>query len=77
MVDSSMVRCIDCKSLVSNKIERLHNHRKRCRSICSTTKLESDVIVEPSPQPSHIKRPKTCQPQMSSFTVKTNCCCCC
>ena len=72
MVDSSKVRCIDCKSLVSNKIERLRNHRKRCRSICNTTQLESDLLVEPSPQPSPIKRPKTCQPQMSSFTVKTD-----
>ena len=71
-VDSSKLRCIDCKSLVSNKIERLRNHRKRCRSIYSITQLESDLIVKPSPQPSPINRPKTCQPQMSSFTVKTD-----
>ena len=72
MVDSSKVRCIDCKSLVRNKIERLRKHRTRCRSICSTIQQESDLIVEPSPQPSPIKRPKTCQPHMSSFTVKTD-----
>ena len=30
------------------------------------------MIVEPSPQPSPIKRPKTCHPQMSSYTVKTD-----
>ena len=34
-VDCTKVRCIDCKSLVSDKIERLRNHRKRCQSVSS------------------------------------------
>ena len=71
-VDGSKLRCIDCNYSVSNKIERLRNHRKRYRSSSCTTQLEPDLILEPSPQPSPIKRPKTYQPQMSSFTMKTD-----
>ena len=63
-VEGSKARCIDCNSLVSNKIERLRNHRKHCHSLSSSTHLEPDLIFESSPQPSPLKRPKTCQPQM-------------
>ena len=71
-VEGSKARCIDCNSLVSNKIERLRNHRKHCHSVSSSTHLEPDLIFECSPQPSPLRRPKTCQPQMSSFTIRTD-----
>ena len=75
-VDGSKMKCIDCNYLVSDKIERLRNHRKRCPAIgCSThPEQQYDSIVESLPQPLPIpaKRPKTCQPHMSSFCIKTD-----
>ena len=71
-VEGSKARCIDRNYLVSNKIERLRNHRKHCHSLNSSTHLEPDLIFESLPQPSSLKRPKTCQPQMSSFTIWTD-----
>ena len=37
-VEGSKARCIDCNSLVSNKLERLRNHRKYCHSLSSSTR---------------------------------------
>ena len=71
-VEGSKARCIDCNSLVTNKIERLRNHRKHCHSVSSGTRLEPDLIFECSPQHTPLKRPKTCQPQMPSFTIRTD-----
>ena len=70
-VEGSKARCIDCNSLVSDIIERLRNHRKHCHSLSSSTQQEPDLIFESSPQPSPLKSPETCQPQMSSFTIRT------
>ena len=75
-VDGSKMKCVDCNSLVSDKIERLRNHRKRCPAISCTAlpKQQDDLIVESMPQllPIPAKRPKYCQPQMSSFCLKTD-----
>ena len=43
-VDGTKVRCIDGKYLVSDKIERLRNHRKRCHSVSGTIQREYDLI---------------------------------
>ena len=46
-IDGTKVRCVDCKSLVSDKIERLRNHRKCCHSVSGITRRESNFIAEP------------------------------
>ena len=37
-VEGSKARCIDCNSLVNNKIDRLRNYRKHCHSLSSSTR---------------------------------------
>ena len=70
------MKCVDCISLVSDKTERLRNHRKRCPAISCTARLEhqDDLIVESMPKLLLIpaKRSKSCQPHMSSFSLETD-----
>ena len=66
------MRCINCNSLVSDKIERLRNHRKRCHATSVSAQSDPDLIVESSSQPPPAKHPKTCQSHMTSYSIKTD-----
>ena len=76
-IDGTKMRCIDCNTYVSDKIERLRTHRKRFNSVTIThQELEPEVDCElnqiAQPEPESNKKPKTCQSQMSSYCVKTD-----
>ena len=68
-VEGSKVRCINCNLI---KFERLRNHIKRCQPTSYSAQSDPDLIVESSSQPPPAKHPKTCQSQMTSYSIKTD-----
>ena len=77
-IDGIKMKCIDCSTYVSNKIERLRNHRKRFHSANNQQEAEPEPEIEcnlnqiPQHEPKPTKRPKICQTQMSSFSIETD-----
>ena len=77
-IDRTKMKCINCSTYVSDKIERLRNHRKRFHSASIQPEPEPEPAMECNlnqipqhePEPT-TKKPKTCQSQMPSYCMKT------
>ena len=75
-IDGTKIKRIDCSTYVTNKIERLQNHRKRFLSANNQQEpepgMECNLNQLSQHEPELTKRPKTCQTQMSSYSIKTD-----
>lgn len=79
-LDGSKSKCVDCKENVSNKIERLRAHRKRCPkatpevSVLTGVKRVAPDIDSDDEDTECLPPPpkRTLQSQMSAYSVKTD-----